>query len=159
MVLIDNRQDTYDMSEYNNLISIVVQEVFKQEDIAINFEVSVSIVDECEIKYLNYEYRKTDKVTDVLSFPLYDLEPGKPIDIDKLDCIPGEEAPLGDIVICFSKAVEQSIEYAHSVQRELSYLLVHGTLHLLGYDHMDEEQTKIMRDKEEKVLDALSIRR
>ena len=103
-----------------------------------------------EIKSLNAEYRNVDSVTDVLSFPQFE---------DK-EQMPSEgELCLGDVVICVERAQQQAEEYGHSFEREMVYLLVHSLLHLLGYDHMDDDEKAIMREKEEHVMEHVDLRR
>lgn len=115
-----------------------------------NVEISLSFVSKEEIHSLNKLYRNVDNHTDVLSFPLVE-------DFDDLDG--DEDVLLGDVVICPEKAYEQAEEYGHSRERELVYLFVHSVLHLLGYDHMDEEEKAQMRAFEEKVMTALELER
>lgn len=109
-----------------------------------------------EIRKINKKYRKIDKATDVLSFPMFEK--------DELDekirsgDFPYEDV-LGDVIISIEKVREQAEEYGHSFERELSYMLVHGFYHLMGYDHIKEEDKKIMRPKEEKILNELKITR
>ena len=109
-----------------------------------------------EIRKINKKYRKIDKATDVLSFPMFEK--------DELDekiknwDFPYEDV-LGDVIISIEKVREQAEEYGHSFERELSYMLVHGFYHLMGYDHIEEEDKKIMRPKEEKILNELKITR
>ena len=108
-------------------------------------EVSVSFVDNEEIRELNREYRNVDSPTDVLSFPMEE---------DSL----GLFTPLlGDIVISLERALEQSKEYGHSFEREIAYLTAHSMFHLLGYDHMTNEDKKVMREKEKSVMKTLKI--
>jgi len=111
---------------------------------------SVTFVSKEEIKNLNREYRGNDSVTDVLSFPMYEAEE---------EVLDGEELCLGDVVICREKAKEQAEEFGHSYERELIYLFVHSVYHLLGYDHMNEEDKAVMRSKEEGIMNALGITR
>lgn len=126
-------------------------------------DLSVSIVGNNEIKELNAEFRDIDRVTDVLSFPQYAdnnelrqeiLDTGKYIQ-------EGEELlfniMLGDVVICYEKAVEQAEEYGTGLKRELIYLFVHSIFHLMGYDHMEEADKKVMRAKEELVMEAVGL--
>ena len=115
-------------------------------------EVSVTFVDDERIHSLNKEYRDVDSSTDVLSFPLgengvYDknLETGALL--------------LGDIVISMQRAMEQAEEYGHGVDREVAFLVAHSMLHLLGYDHMEEEERQEMRAQEEAILASLGITR
>ncbi len=115
-----------------------------------NMEVSVSFVSPEEIKRLNKDFRQNDSVTDVLSFPMYE-DP---------DTIPeGESIALGDVVICEEKAKEQAEEFGHSMDREVLYLFVHSIFHLLGYDHMVEEEKAAMRKAEESVLGDMGLSR
>ncbi len=123
--------------------------------------VEVVFVDEVEIQRLNKEQRNIDSVTDVLSFPALDNIFQKPIcradfpyDID-------EEGNLflGSIVICEKRAGEQASAYNHSYERELHYLLLHGVLHCLGYDHIDENDRVVMRQKEEEILQKIGVTR
>ena len=112
-------------------------------------EISLTLVEPEEIKSLNAEYRNVDSVTDVLSFPQFE---------DK-EQMPSEgELCLGDVVICVERAQQQAEEYGHSFEREMVYLLVHSLLHLLGYDHMDDDEKAIMREKEEHVMEHVDLR-
>ena len=121
--------------------------------------ISVFLTDDNEIRQINLTHRETNRATDVLSFPFFDLSPGeKPdysdenIDLD-LDLL-----PLGEMVISFERAEQQAMEYGHSVDRELGFLAVHSTLHLLGYDHeRSKEDELIMRKKEEEILGNLGL--
>ena len=113
-------------------------------------EISVTFVEAEEIRELNRDYRDNDKVTDVLSFPQF----------DDLNDIPDfGEICLGDVVICKDRAEEQAEEFGHSFEREIIYLFTHSILHLLGYDHMEEEEKKEMRAREEEVMTHLGIER
>ena len=114
-----------------------------------------------EIRSLNRDMRQTDRVTDVLSFPTLDGIKGKPLkgedfpyDLDEEDRL-----FLGSVVICKERAAEQAEEYGHSLKREMHYLLVHGIMHCLGYDHMTDEDRAEMREKEEFVLKKLGVER
>ena len=111
-------------------------------------EFNVIYVDSNKIHELNREYRGVDRVTDVISFA---LEDAPDIELD--------HRILGDIYICIERAHEQAIEYGHSFLREMAFLEVHGLLHLLGYDHMTEEEEKIMFGKQEEILNGYGIRR
>ena len=113
-------------------------------------EVSVTFVETEEIRQLNREYRNVDRVTDVLSFPQFaDLE-----EVPEVG-----EICLGDVVICGRVARRQAEEYGHSYERELLYLFVHSILHLLGYDHMEEEEKRQMRIREEYVMEKIGLTR
>ena len=116
-------------------------------------------VDEEEIQRLNRETRSIDKVTDVLSYPTLDGIKGKALYAEDYPFDVDEEGQLfvGSIVVCVKRAEEQAEEYGHSLRRELHYLLTHGVLHCLGYDHMTDEDKAEMREKEEYVLEKLGI--
>ena len=120
-------------------------------------EVSVIFASLDEIHEINREYREVDSPTDVLSFPQYERE-----DIDFYRENP-DEVPdileLGDVVICKEKAEMQSVEFGHSFEREIIYLFTHSILHLLGYDHMEEDEKACMRKREEEIMDYLNIKR
>ena len=120
-------------------------------------QLSVSFVEADEIHELNRDYRGVDSVTDVLSFPQYERD-----EIEyysgNTDMIP-DELMLGDVVICVDKAREQAEEFGHSFERELIYLFTHSIFHLLGYDHEEEDEKSVMREKEESVMDYLGIPR
>lgn len=130
-----------ELEKVNELISYAV----KREKLE-NAIFNVIIVDNVKIHELNKEYRGIDRVTDVISFALEDFH-----DIDL------EIRMLGDIYISYEKAREQAIEYGHSYLRELSFLTIHGLLHLLGYDHMKKEDEEIMFKKQEVILDEFGI--
>ena len=132
---------------------------FVQSDVGLAIE--LLFVDEEEIQRLNKETRNIDKVTDVLSYPTLDgiqgerlLKEEHPYDIDEEDNL-----LLGSIVICTKRAKEQAEEYGHSYERELHYLIVHGIMHCLGYDHITDEERAEMREKEEFILSKLGITR
>lgn len=113
-------------------------------------ELSVTFVDPEEIRVLNRDYRGVDKVTDVLSFPQF----------EGADEMPQQgELCLGDVVICREKAAGQAEEFGHSFEREIIYLFTHSVLHLLGYDHMTDEDKRQMRQREEEVMEYLGIGR
>ena len=114
-----------------------------------NITFNVIFVDNNKIQELNKNYRNIDRVTDVITFRLADYE----------EVMCGKINILGDIYISLDKAKEQSIEYGHSYLRELSFLLIHGFLHLLGYDHMNEEDEKEMFSLQEEILDSYGIKR
>lgn len=115
-----------------------------------NAEISLTFVSKEEIKELNNQYRGIDRPTDVLSFPL----------VEDFDVIgPDDEYMLGDVVICLEKAREQAEEYGHSERREIVYLFVHSVCHLLGFDHMEEDEKCEMREREEDVMSVLDLER
>lgn len=121
---------------------------FEHLHIDVNYEVDCSLVGEEEIQEINRDYRKIDRVTDVISFAFNDDEAEKQI------ALANPEIPhmLGEIFICVPRALEQAEEIGNTPERELSFLFVHGLLHLLGYDHMKEEDAKIMFPLQEEIL-------
>ncbi len=147
-LLIDNRQNKYEVKEQLiELLEKAVEACLLYENWDIDYEVSLSLVDNNEIKELNSIYRGKDYATDVLSFPL----------VDEDQAIDLKEKLLGDIVISVEKAEEQAKEYNHSFEREMGFLVVHSMFHLMGYDHDTSEDTKDMRDREEAVLSSLNL--
>lgn len=148
--------------KYENVIKLVVDECFKTEKIdSTNLYVSITLTNPEEIEKINMQYRNIDRPTDVLSFPMFEKEELEKIihnDVDS-DIFNQQEDILGDIVISIPKVYEQAEEYGHSFERELAYMVVHGFYHLMGYDHIDEEDKKVMRQKEENILEHLGIKR
>ncbi len=143
--------------EYEPIIKKVIEKCFEEEKIQ-NSKLCMTIIltTPQNIRKINKEYRNIDKETDVLSFPMFEKdELDKKIENNDFEY----EDVLGDIVISIEKVKEQAEEYGHSFERELSYMLVHGFYHLMGYDHIKEEDKKIMRPKEEKILKSLEITR
>jgi probable rRNA maturation factor len=127
----------------------------------VKLAVEFVFVDGEEIRRLNRELRNTDKVTDVLSFPALDDIKGQAICGEDYPYEIDEEGNLliGSVAVCCDRAKEQAEEYGHSYERELHYLLVHGIMHCLGYDHMTDEDKAEMREKEEQILGKLGISR
>lgn len=140
-LLIDDRQKSLSLAEEDGnlirrLIAFVADKICDEDTV----EVSVSFVDGEEIRELNRDYRRVDRVTDVLSFPM--------------DMAFDDYRNLGDVIINTEKVKEQAEQFGHSYRRELTYLTVHSLLHLVGYDHMEEEEKRIMREREEELLAA-----
>ena len=143
--------DLDEKKELLKFVENVIAECFKEENIEkLNFYMSVTLTTPEKIHELNKEFRQVDKPTDVLSFPMFEKH-----EIDKIvkeqvkNIIP---EVLGDIIISVEKVEEQAKEYGHSFERELSYMLVHGFYHIIGYDHIEEKDKLVMRPKEEKIL-------
>jgi probable rRNA maturation factor len=136
------------------LIETAIEKTLRHERFRKNAELSVTFVDNGEIHALNREFRGKDKPTDVLSFPLFEADEGFEVD-------PAIGAvALGDIVISAERAKEQADEYGHSFAREVCFLAVHSTLHLLGYDHeVSEEDEKYMNETQEYILAKMGLRR
>ena len=151
--------DGEEFPEENVLALENAMQGFVQTDIPLCVE--FIFVDGEEIRRLNREMRDTDKVTDVLSFPALDDIKGQAIVGDNYPFEFDEDGNLmlGSIVVCCDRAKEQAEEYGHSYNRELHYLLVHGIMHCLGYDHMTDEDKAEMREKEEFILQKLQITR
>lgn len=149
--IFDDRQDKIDIKdELYEKIEDIVEEVLDYEGYSDDYDISISFVDNKEIHELNKQFRGVDRATDVLSFPMLS---------DEFEEVEYEEMSLGDIVVSLERALEQSIEYGHSFEREVCFLVCHSMFHLLGYDHDTEENTREMREKEEAVLTKLNITR
>ncbi len=155
-IQIANNQNKITVNEdIEEVINLVLSEAAREFSLPEQVEVSVSLVDNEEIRILNRDYRGLDRATDVLSFALDEN--------DRAGDIPFVNGSglhlLGDIVISLEKAREQAAEYGHSLERELGFLTVHGFLHLMGYDHQEPEETAEMRAMEEKILSAANLTR
>ncbi len=151
-VLVNNLQEKVPVDE--QLVDLVVKVAGAVLSLACapgDAEVSLVFVDDEYIHRLNREYRGVDRPTDVLSFALQEGEP--------MPDAGEEETLLGDVVISLETARRQSEEYGHSFEREVAFLVAHGVLHLLGYDHQTEEEGRTMREKEEAVLGRLGLGR
>ena len=149
--------DLEENKEYENIIKKVIEQCFKEEKIE-NSKLYISIIltNPEHIHEINKQYRNVDKETDVLSFPMFEKEElDKKIQDQKFE----HEDVLGDIIISIDKVKRQAKEYEHSFEREFSYMIVHGFYHLMGYDHIKEEDKIVMRPKEENILNKLGIRR
>ena len=166
MLCTENRQDKLEVTEnFIERLSNVCDFALKEEGVECQYQISLLFVDNEEIREINNETRNIDRATDVLSFPMLDFEDKKVFnemylnyDFDET-FKDGDELILGDMVLSLERALEQSEEYGHSYEREVSYLVVHSILHLLGYDHMEEDDKKRMRKREEEILNKLQIRR
>ena len=147
--------DLEENQSYEKTVEKVLHKCFEEEGILDSkLIITITFTTPEEIKKINKKYRKIDKATDVLSFPMFEKDE---LDekIKNKDFL--YEDVLGDIIISIEKVKEQAEEYGHSFERELSYMLVHGFYHLMGYDHIEEEDKKMMRPKEEKILNDLKI--
>lgn len=164
MIYIDNRQNKIKIEKQ---IIYRVEEIIKyalnKEEVEVPTEVSVIFIDNEKIREINKEQRNFDKVTDVLSFPMLDYPKGevykdvyKDYKFTDVDLDEGKLV-LGDIVLSLERATEQSDEYNHSFEREVCYLTVHSILHLLGYDHMEDDDKIKMRRREEEILEEFDI--
>ena len=150
-------RDIEDDKKYEEIVKKVLGKCFEEEKISnLNLEITIILTNPKNIQEINKQYRNIDKPTDVLSFPMFEkYEIEEKIKQKNFE----HEDILGDIIISVEKVEEQAKEYGHSFERELSYMIVHGFYHLLGYDHIEENDKKEMREKEEKILEILKIER
>lgn len=135
------------------LVKKVLTYVAEQEGIEKDAELSISFVSDEEIQEINRTYRGKDQPTDVISFAMQEQGEGE------IQIVGEEFVILGDIIISMDRTKEQAAEYGHSFERELAFLATHGLLHLIGYDHMTEEDEKEMFAKQEKYLQAVGLPR
>lgn len=126
----------------NKLIENAVAECVKHENYGKSGEVSILVTNSEEVRALNRRFRNIDKETDVLSFPMLDFS---------------DNSSLGDIVVNIEQAEQQALDYGHSFERELAFLITHSMLHLFDYDHQNEEDEKLMLAKQEKILSSLGL--
>lgn len=166
MIYMDNRQSLISVEkDLEENIKEIIDYALKEEQVLIPYEVSLIFVDNEAIREINLDTRGIDRATDVLSFPMLDYEDKKVFK----ECYLGHEFSiidlnegnlvLGDIVLSLERAKEQSEEFGHSFIREVCYLVTHSILHLLGYDHMEDDDKVIMRAREEEILSKFNIGR
>ncbi|MFD0768048.1 rRNA maturation RNase YbeY [Bacillus sp. CGMCC 1.60114] len=154
-LIIDFFDETEEVrEEYVDMIQQLVEKAAETESVEDGAELSITFVNNERIQEINREYRDKDQPTDVISFAMEDIGEGE------MEIV-GVEMPrmLGDIIISIPRAKEQAEEYGHSFERELGFLAVHGFLHLLGYDHMTEEEEKVMFGKQKEILDTFGLGR
>lgn len=148
---------------YQKLAEEVIEAAIETEGFPYEAEVNLLLVSTEEIHQINREHRQIDRPTDVLSFPLISYE--KPGDFSALEQDEDNfnpdtgEALLGDIVLCVDKVKEQAESFGHSQKREYAFLILHSMLHLFGYDHMTEEETAVMEQKQRYILEKMNILR
>lgn len=136
----------------------VISAALEAEGVDLPCEINVLLTDDQGIHQVNLDMREVDRPTDVLSFPMFELEPGVPPEGEEYLDPATELCPLGDMCISLERAEAQAAEFGHSLEREVCYLTVHSVLHLLGYDHEREEDDRLlMRAKEEENLTALGL--
>lgn len=145
----NNLKDENLRENITNIFSIALKQTKTKDNISVN----ITVVSQNEIRRLNNEFRRVDKVTDVLSFPLFEK-----------DEIKGEEmldnsitSDIGDIVICKVRAKQQAQEYGHSILREFCFLALHGLLHLLGYDHIEKQDEEVMFPLQKQILQKAGL--
>ena len=143
-----------------NIIKKCIHATLAAERITVPCEINVLVTDDAGIQIINRESRNLDKPTDVLSFPMFQLEPGDPpADWTEYQDPASGLVPLGDMCISLERAKAQAEEYGHSVKREVGYLTVHSILHLLGYDHLDAgPMKKQMRGREESIMTEITLK-
>ena len=149
--------DLEENKDYEDIVKKVLHKCYEEEKLLDSkLIITITFTTPNEIHKINKEFRQVDRPTDVLSFPMFERK-------ELLDKIKKQkfehEDILGDIIISIEKVKEQAIEYGHSFERELSYMIVHGFYHLMGYDHIKEKDKMEMRSKEEKILNELKITR
>ncbi|WP_177564654.1 rRNA maturation RNase YbeY [Phascolarctobacterium sp.] len=153
IITLENDQDKLRISEeLEKLLTAGLNVVARLHKLPVQTEVDITIVDDAEIHTLNRDYRNVDRSTDVLSFALDEESEEEP------ELVGGpEEHLLGDIIISAETAARQAEEFGHGLEREIVYLAVHGLLHLLGYDHMNDADKAVMRAKEEEALREIRL--
>ena len=152
IVTLENNQEKVSIPEALEAdLTKAMNVVAELEALSPQTEVDITLVDDAAIHELNRTYRGIDRPTDVLSFALDEGEEEPEVDDDEIEDL------LGDVIISAPTAVRQGEEYGHGLEREMTYLAVHGMLHLLGYDHMEEKDKLIMRKREEEVLRRLDL--
>ncbi|MFC5557675.1 rRNA maturation RNase YbeY [Ureibacillus thermophilus] len=150
---IDFLDETNELNEEHiQLVENLLQHAAKMENVE-EAEVSITFVTNEKIHEINREYRHIDRPTDVISFALEEMGEGE------IEIVGDMPRVLGDIIISVERTREQAEEYGHSFERELGFLAVHGFLHLLGYDHMTEEDEKVMFSKQEEILSSFGLGR
>lgn len=173
MTIYYENQTDYEFDfDYKKTANDVISKTLLLEHFNYDVEVSITFVDEENIREINKEFRDLDKSTDVLSFPMieYDSDYSRISDrkeemydflIDRIDIKnpDTDEIILGDIVLCIPVIIMQAQEYNHSILREYAFLIAHSMLHLLGYDHIEEDERIIMENKQNQILESLSITR
>lgn len=158
-IILENEQDKVKFTDdMEKAVQDVCETAMREEECDFNAQISVTLTDNEAIRAINKEQRGIDSATDVLSFPMLEFDADGAADAEyEAD---GEYVMLGDIVISMERAKEQAASFGHSLLREVSFLTAHSMLHLLGYDHVnDEENEKIMFRKQENILNLLGITR
>lgn len=152
ILLIENEQTTFPVTnELEELLKTTIETALAVEEFDPNVEVSLTFVSPDAIQTLNNTYRQKNEVTDVLSFPQFSEEGWEAID--------DEPIMLGDIIICLERADAQAREFGHTFDREVAYLTCHSLLHLLGYDHMTDEDKRVMRSQEKEIMKEMGLER
>ena len=146
----------FDFEDQDKIAESTVQAVIDDKNLPDGLDVNVLVVSPEEIQEINRENRGVDSVTDVLSFPYFDYEePG----VFEGELYEDGENILGDIILCGEKIISQAEEFGHSQKREFAFLIVHSMLHLLGFDHMEEDDMQVMQAEERRLMDIIDIHR
>ncbi len=149
----NNQSDIEFDEKLEDFIKNVCQGVLDHEELGdVDFDISITLTDDEEIRKINSEFRNIDRATDVLSFPMLDFD-------EEVELFDDVEYSLGDIVISTETAIRQAREYGHSIDREMAFLLCHSMLHLLGYDHIEEDDERQMNELQEEILSRMGISR
>ena len=161
---VENETDEEFSFDTEGLIKLLTETVMKRFDIPYELSLNVTFTDDETIREINREFRNIDSSTDVLSFPALEFEkPGdfSGISEDDPECFDPDSGELifGDIMISLEHAKKQAEEYGHSYKREVAFLLTHSLLHLSGFDHMEDEERKVMEALQEQILDEIGITR
>lgn len=163
-ILVENEAKKVLDFDYEEVIKNVVKRVVDTENCPYEVEVNVLLTNNEEIHEANKDFRNIDRPTDVLSFPMVDYD--FPADFSLVNESPEgylnpetDELLLGDIMVSVDKVYSQAEEYGHGIKREFAFLIAHSMLHLLGYDHMEDEERAVMEAKQEAILEALGITR
>ncbi len=162
---VENEVDAKFDFDIDELADKVASKVLESEGCDYDVEIGLTITDDDGIKELNSQFREIDSPTDVLSFPNVSYEEAGDFSVieseQKVDLINPDTGRImfGDIVINENRVRQQALEYGHSEKREFAFLVAHSMLHLCGYDHMEEDEARVMEDKQERVLSDLGITR
>ncbi len=158
-LIIENEQNKEAFTnELEAVVRAVCERVMEMEECDFDAQISLTLTDNENIKIINNEFRSINAPTDVLSFPMLEFDEEGQI-IDNEFEYDDDLIMLGDIVISLERAREQAIEFGHSFKREIAFLCAHSMLHLLGYDHIEEDEERIMNEKQENILNSLNITR
>ncbi len=154
----NNKNNDENLRLIKEIIFLLVNEQKLYESIE-KIYLSIQSTSSDEIQQINKEYRDVDKATDVLSFPIFEREEIIDITNEKLDSKKIKEIELGDIIICIDVVKKQAIEFETGIKREMLYMITHGVCHLLGFDHIEENDKLEMRALEEKILNKVGVKR
>ena len=159
----ENEQEQSFDFDFEEIAAMVADAVLDQEHCPYEAQISLVLTDDEQIQATNREFRQIDRPTDVLSFPMVDFSSPADYSIleedDSLFHPETGELLLGDIMISIPRVIAQADEYGHSTRREYAFLIAHSMLHLLGYDHMEEDERKVMEEKQKQILQHLHIER